>query len=202
LPVWGVRLGPGIAVDPERQIRIALSWITDDGYGEHPIVAGFAGRRVTYWFAPRWLEPVPGEGVTATALVTTTPGGFGETSVASLRRAPPALDAADRAGPVAVAVAAERAAQGARVVVFGSARTFSSEVVDRGLGASDMLLASSVAWLTGRQKLVGVGAKTPEQVRLALGAGQARRLFVLCVVAWPALWGVAGFLWWRRRRAS
>jgi ABC-2 type transport system permease protein len=200
LPAWGVRLGPGVVVDPERQIRIALSWITDDGYGDHPIVAGFDGRRVSYWFAPRWIAPADAPGVKSVALVSSTPNGFAETSLGGLRTGPPRQDGKDEAGPVAVAVAAEKPDARARLVVFGSARTFSSEVVDRGLGSSDLLFASSIAWLTDRTKLVGVGAKTPEQIRLSLGAGQARRLFFVCVAGWPLLWAAAGLVVWRRRR--
>ncbi len=224
---WGVRLGPAIVLDPEREPGIPFSWTTLDGYGAHPISASFQGRRATYWFAPRWIASVDAPGVTAVALVSSSEGGWGETDVASLRARGAAIGDADAPGPVSVAVAAEKMPSGVapapapaaraplpaasappatpatRLVVFGSARTFTSEVIDRHLGTSDLLFASSVAWLTGRGKLVGVGAKNPEQFRLSITRAQTRRLFVLCVVGLPLLAGLVGLVFlWRRRRAA
>jgi len=201
---WGVRLGPAVVVDPEHEPGIPLSWTTISGYGAHPISASFLGRRATYWFAPRWVEPVAGKDVSASALVMSSDAGWGETDVGSLRggRAA-AAGASDVPGPLSVAVAADKPAVGARVVVFGSARTFTSEVIDRHLGASDLLFSSAIAWLTGRTKLIGVGAKNPEQFRLSITRAQTRRLFVVCVGVLPLLAGLTGLAFlWRRRRAS
>jgi hypothetical protein len=197
LVAHGARLAGAIAVDPERSPGIPLSFGTLWGYADHPVTAGFAGRRATYWFAPRVVEPV-GAGV---ALVRTSEGGWGESDLAGLRGERASRDDADAPGPVSVAVAAEDGKTGARLVVLGSARTLTSEVIDRRLGSSDLLVASAVAWLAGRDKLAGVAAKTPEQLRLALDAGQSRRLLVFCVGVLPGLAALGGVLaLWRRRR--
>jgi ABC-2 type transport system permease protein len=204
LPAWGVKLGGAIVLDPEHEPGIALSWTTLAGYGAHPISASFLGRRATYWFAPRWIQAVDARDVTTTALVSSSADGWAESDVGALRAGrPAAVGDGDAPGPASVAVAAEKAASGTRLVVFGSARTFASEVIDRHLGASDLLFSSAIAWLTGRHKLVGVGAKNPEQFRLSITRAQTRRLFVICVLVLPLLAGGAGlgFLW-RRRRES
>jgi ABC-2 type transport system permease protein len=195
----GVRLRAGVVVDPGAEIGAPLAWATLNGYAAHPITAAFRGRRVTIWYEPRWLEPLPLPGGRAEALVSCSAAGWAETDLADLVRAPAGPDARDEPGPVAVAVAAERDT-GARVVVLGSARSFASAVVDKG-GADDALVASALAWLTGRIKLVGVGAKSPEQMRIVLDAGQERRLFWVTVLGIPALAAAAGALAaWRRRR--
>ena len=61
----------------------------------------------------------------------------------------------------------------------------------------------TVAWATGRTKLVGVDAKTPEQLRLVLTAAQVARLFWILVLAIPAAAAaVGGAVAWRRRRGA
>jgi ABC-type uncharacterized transport system involved in gliding motility auxiliary subunit len=193
-----VRLRHGIVVDPEHEIGVPLAWQTLDGYGDHPISSAFRGRRATVWYEPRWVDPLAVPGVTSRPIVSSSVGGWAVADVGSLRtgRAPPAPAEKDAHGPVSVAVAAERAEVGERVVALGSARSFSGAA-----GGSGALVASSMAWLTGRTKLVGVGAKTPEQFRVVLTAAQETRLFFLCVVALPALAAGAGATsWWRRRR--
>jgi ABC-type uncharacterized transport system involved in gliding motility auxiliary subunit len=200
---WGVRLGPGVVVDPSQEVQgLPFTWKTLLGYGQHPISSSFLLRRDTFWFAPRWVAPVDVPGVHATALVSSSGDGWVETSVGELRGRGAARDDKDAPGPAPVAVAAEKAENGARLVVFGSARTFTSEVIDRHLGASDLLFASAVAWLSGRSALVGVGAKNPEQFRLSLSKSETRRMFGLCVIGLPALAGLLGLAFlWRRRRA-
>ena len=133
-------------------------------------------------------------------LVSSSAGGWAESDPASLRvRADAAPDAADVRGPVAVAVAAER--RTSRVVVFGSARSFDAAELERSGAANDALLASSIAWLTGRTKLLGIGPKTPEQLRLALTASQEQLLFWMCVILLPLTVGSVGAVAaWRRRR--
>lgn len=192
----GVRLAAAIAVDPAFETGAPLTWATFLGYGEHPIAAAFAGRRATVWVKPRAVEPTEVEGAAVWPLVRTSPAGWGERDL-TIARAPdkPGPDAIP--GPVAIAAAAEDARTGARLVVFGSARSFTGE---QG-GADVALLASSAAWLTGRTKLLGVGPKTPEQLRLVLTAAQEERVFWLCVLGLPlgvALLGGAR-LYWRRR---
>jgi ABC-2 type transport system permease protein len=195
----GVRLAAAVAVDPAFETGAPLAWATFVGYGEHPISAGFAGRRATVWIKPRAIEPLDAKDVTASPLVRTSPAGWGERDL-TLARAPekPGPDAI--LGPVSIAVATEDARTGARVVVFGSARSFTGE---QG-GADTALLASAAAWLTGRIKLLGVGPKTPEQLRLVLTAAQEERVFWLCVLGLPIAVALLGGLrlYLRRRRSA
>src|SRR5262249_16276541 len=144
----------------------------------HPVTAAFRGRRVTIWYEPRWLEPLPLPDVRVEPLVTSSASGWAETQLDGLVRAPAAPDAHDAPRPVAGAVAAprdppggpdkeagfagaDRSRPGGRLVVLGSARSFASAVVEKGGGGNDALVASALSWLTGRVQLVGVGPKSP-----------------------------------------
>jgi hypothetical protein len=189
----GVRLPPAIVVDPSFETGAPLTWATLHGYGEHPISTPFVGRRATVWVKPRAVEPFEVEGMSAVSLVRSSAAGWGERDL-SLDRAPEAAGPDHLPGPVSIAVASEDLKTGGRVVVFGSARSF--------VGGDTALLASTAAWLTGRTKLLGVGAKTPEQLRLVLTAAQEERVFWLCVLGLPAAAALVGALRFLRRRRA
>jgi ABC-type uncharacterized transport system involved in gliding motility auxiliary subunit len=202
LEKMGVRLRPGIVVDPQHEIGIPLAWATARGYGSHPISAAFQGRRPTEWLEPRWIDVLDAHDTHAEPIVSSSADGWAETDVADLVHGlPPTQAKNEPAGPVPVAVAATRG--DARAVVFGSARSFASATLDRRSAANDALARSAIAWLTGRMKLVGVGAKTPEQLRVVLTVAQERRLFFVCVAGIPLAAALLAGLWhWHRRRRS
>lgn len=205
LAARGARPGPALVLDPRQEFGPPGPWRALGGYGSHPISAPFQLRRLTIWIGPRWIEPLEVAGWRVAPLLSSSEDGWGETDLAALRVGlPRAPDAKDVRGPVPIAVAAEAEAEagGGRLVVVGSARSFATEVLDLGISANDAFATSAVAWLTGRTKLIGVGAKTPEQFRLVLTASQKERLYYLCVVGLPLLVGLGGALaLWRRRRS-
>jgi LPXTG-motif cell wall-anchored protein len=60
-------------------------------------------------------------------------------------------------------------------------------------------LSNALNWLAEREALVAISPKTPESVRLSLGAGEIGRIFWIVVLGLPAL--VIGFgIWVHRRR--
>jgi hypothetical protein len=203
LAEYGISLPPAIVVDPQGALDLPLTWATATGYGEHPITRAFLGRRLTVWQHPRAvLYADAGAGRRGAMLVRGSPTAWGETDLAGLFGGRDvAADPTDLVGAAAIAVAVSDERSGARLVVLGSATSPSSELVDRGLGASDALAASSVAWLAGRGASLAIGAKTPEHLRLVMTPSARRGVFALCVVALPLLAaGLGGLLWWRRRR--
>ncbi len=219
LGAYGVGLSQAVVIDPENPVDGATSWLTNTGYGEHLIVASFAPRRFTYWLTPRalFVDVVEGHARRAEVLVRSSERGYVSVDLAALVRgevAPPEAGrggvsagalgergtAADQRGAFAVAVAAIDEDSGARVVVFGSALSFSSALAERG-GANTLLAAASVSWLAGQHRRVDVGSKTPERIRLIMSERQRLQVFVLCVLVMPGGLGlIGGLLWWRRRR--
>jgi hypothetical protein len=195
---FGIGVPRAVAIDRDPAGAVGVDGFrVVDAYGEHPITASFRGRRVTVWQRPRALLVGGGDdGARATALVSTSPRGWGETE----RPVPMTTEADgdDLPGPIAVAAAAERA--DARVVVFGSEHGLYADLATQGLGGNQTLALASIAWLAGRTAHVEVGDKTPEQLRLVMTSAQRTTTFVVCVLVIPFGFAFAGGLLWRRRR--
>jgi hypothetical protein len=161
-----------------------------DGYTDHTINRGFARARATLWFPPRVVEV----GAGATPLVTATAASYGERDLDH----PPQHDADDLPGPSVLAAASLRG----RIVVVGSAESLSTVMLAGGASALDLWADQAVRWLAGMSEPATVGAKTPDQVRLIMTAGQRTAAIAACVAGIPLAWIVLGgaWVWWRRRR--
>lgn len=192
---YGIGLPQAIASDPGAAVdRLPGGFRVDhDGADRYGITAGFAGRRFSVWQLPRVIS-LTGEG--AEALAATTAAGWGETDLTTVGATTEA-DARDLPGGVVIAAAS--AVDRGRVVVFGSARALSSELE---VGAAVELAARAIAWMTGRLSSVSVGEGVPERIDLVMTRDERTRVFVVCVVVIPLLFGGAGGLAWRRRRRA
>lgn len=198
----GIFVERAIVIDPIGDTGLSATWITNEGYGQHPISGSFGRRqRVTIWERARPVVYRHAEERTGITLVTSSVAAWGETDLSVVDAADAAAGEGDVLGPVPVAVAVESNQTGERIVAFGSARSLSSALVDKG-SAADELVAAAVSWLVGRTESLGIGDKTPEVVRLVMSDGQLAATFGLCVVLIPlGFAGIGGTLWWRRRRA-
>jgi len=206
---FGVTLGDALVVDPSRasDVEGPSVWAAGAGnYLPHPITARLGGR-LTFW--PRTREVGPASavaaGLTVTPLVRTTPEGWGETDLATIRgESDLALDRArDRAGPVPVAVAVERSGpHPTRLVFLGSGRLVMNYRLS-GLTLRDYdadFVASAIAWLLGRDAQAGVAPKPAGRTAPAPTAAAVSWAFRLFVLALPVLALVAGAIVWQRRR--
>jgi ABC-2 type transport system permease protein len=191
----GLALPLAIALDPSLTLReLPGLLVIASGYAAHPINAGFADRRRTLWFQPRVVGVTRG----AQPLVSTTANGWGETDLVDK----PTKDDADLAGPVAIAAVAAHH----RVVALGSAESFTNATLAGGASAGDLWIEHAVRWLANRPTpSVDVAARTPDQVRLVMTAGERRAVIALSVAGIPLAWLVLGgaiVLWRRRRRTA
>ncbi len=204
----GVRLGDDLVVDPGRasDVEGPSVWAAGpDNYGRHPITARMDGR-LTFWPRTRSVtraEP-PAPGWTITPLVRTSPDGWGETDLATIRgEADLSFDAGrDRKGPIGVAAAIDGTGPGQpRLVVVGTGRLVMN-VRLAGVTVRDYdldFVLSSVAWLSGREAQVGIGPKDAARMGLAPTAAQIAWAFRLFVLGLP-LAAVAVGVWVARRR--
>ncbi|MEO8842608.1 MAG: DUF4350 domain-containing protein [Kofleriaceae bacterium] len=194
LAAEGLALPLAIAIDPSLALReLPGSLMIATGYAAHPINAGFADRRRTLWFQPRVVGITRG----ARPLVSTTPNGWGETDLEDR----PAKGDTDLAGPVALAAVAAHH----RVVAIGSAESFTNAALAGGASAGDLWIEHVVRWLANRSaSSIDVAARTPDQVRLVMTAGERRAAIALSVAGIPLAWLVLGgaVVLWRRRRRS
>ncbi len=53
LAPYGIQMPQAVVVDPAAAVAGPTQWLTATGYGDHPIVSSFAGRRFTLWLTPR-----------------------------------------------------------------------------------------------------------------------------------------------------
>jgi hypothetical protein len=189
----GLGLPPAIAVDPSlgvREVQNALYVV--DGYADHPINTGFAKTRPTLWVQPRAVVALG----SARPLIAATSASWGERNLID----PPAKDADDLAGPVALAAIGGSQ----RTIVIGSAESLTSSVFSGGASAADLWLTRAVRYLSGApEPIVAVANRAPQQVRLLMTAAQRRAVIALCVGGIPLAWAILGgaVVWWRRRRA-
>lgn len=184
----GVGVPRAWVLDPAAAVDLPLAFRVVDGYGDHPIVAGFAGRRVTIWQRAR---PVVVAGPDARALVTASPSAYGASDPAGAARV--AIDP-----PIAIAAAIEQG--GTRVVVLGGAEAIGVDPAVRGQG-TDLLAARALAWLVGRTPDISIPPKAGDRVRLVLDAGERRALAAFVIAGIPLLAvGLLVFLARRRPR--
>lgn len=178
----GVDIGAGWVVDDDATVPVPLGFRVVDGYGDHPITAGFAGRRATVWQASRALAV---RGADATVLVATGPRGH-------------AVDGTGATARLPLAVAIERGP--ARLVVLASAESIAADAAGRGTGG-ELLATRAILWLAGRVQPPAAGAdQAGDRVRLVMTAGERRAITAVVVVAWPALIvGLIALLGRRRR---
>jgi hypothetical protein len=205
----GVRLADNLVVDPARasDVEGPSVWAAGaDNYGRHPITDRMGGR-LTFWPRTREaarLEPLVA-GWVVTPLVRSSPEGWGETDLATIRgEADLTFDAGrDQKGPVTVAVAVQASGNPQRrAVILGTGRLVMNVRLS-GVTLRDYdqdFVLSALAWLSGREARAGVGPKNASRIALAPTAGQVTWAFRLFVIALPLLILLAGAWVWRRRR--
>ncbi len=221
LAQYGVKVGDDIVIDPANPLPFfGADTIFVGSYGDHPATRSLREARVPCVLS---LSRSVGKGTVpagfeATELLKTSDKGWGETDFAHLDAV--AKDAKDLAGPVSLAVAVEptekaedkqspagaekketptaTAAAKMRLVVFGDSDFASNAQLANAGNAT--LLADTMNWLVERKQALGIGAKTPAQIRLNLTGGQLSLIFWTILVILPAGAVAAGVSVYLRRR--
>ena len=203
LASYGLRLNTDIVIDPEKAIpQVGPETVIADKYGSHPIVRSLTSESLPVVFPlARSVAKTdkPPAGFVQTPLVETTAAGWGETSLTKLEEVK--KDAADNAGPVAIGMAvapSDEKKPGARLVVFGNSRFIANGALAQAGNAN--LFLSSVAWLAGQDRLVGIAPKTPEQASLSMTRSQVNRIGIAAILGMPLFAVLLGVWVWYRRR--
>ncbi len=225
LDAYGVRVGANIVVDPGATVPLyGAETLFAGATGTHPIVRSLEQAKVgvIVALARSVAAGRAPAGSSAQVLLETTAEGWGETDLVNLGAV--ARDARDLSGPVPLAVAVgaegqqlppdeleeEELAQAAappaaseapawRLVVIGDSDFASNSLLP--LSGNPTLLANAFNWLLDRQKLLGIGPKKPDQVRMTLTSGQLSGITWLVLAGLPALAIAAGVaVYYRRRR--
>ncbi|MEM6991121.1 MAG: Gldg family protein [Myxococcota bacterium] len=202
---YGVGFGERVVLDPHGMPggTPLLSFTLVDGWGDHVAVRSLIGRPVSF-VTVRELEirALP-EAEPPTVLMQTSEQGWAESDIAAIRTGGElSIDpAADRAGAIPLAVAAERG--GSRLVVIASDQ-FALNALLRSDIAYDHgrdLILNVVGWLSDRDVLLGIRPRAREHVKLVLRPEQLSRMTLMCVFGLPTFGALLG-IWvvWRRRR--
>lgn len=198
----GLAFADAIVVDLAERLSLPLAFRVATSYGEHPAVRGFADFRPTVWQRVRPVIVRPVAGVAYAPIVSSSLRSFATRDLANAA----AIDAPtdpDLLGPLRLVV--EARGRGGAIVAAGSAESLASAAPRAGQGAADVLLASLLAHLAGRERPdLALPDQAPAQVRLVMTDAERTTVIVLCVGVLPlgfAALGVAAALWRRRRRA-
>ena len=207
---WGVNLGLDIVVDPDRQLPfVSAANLLVTTYTQHPIVEKMKTLVTLFPLARsvRPTEPVP-QGLTVTSLALTSDTGWGETQTSTK---PFKFDQGkDAKGPVSLAAASERlptastllqagmAPARTRLVVIGDSDFVRNEQLPN-VGNKDFLLGS-IFWLTEQERLIGIGPKPIESIRLSLTGSQLTGVFWFSLLGFPMAFGALGTIMWFLRR--
>ena len=216
---WGIVLGNDVVVDPSRQLPfVSAANLLVTSYTQHPIVEKMQTLVTLFPLvrSVRPAQPLP-EGIIVTPLALTSEAGWGETqtSVQTFQFD----EGQDLKGPVSIAVAAERqpateaghpatggvadgspeaAGRGARLVVIGDSDFIANSQLNNA-GNRDFLLGATY-WLIGEERLIGIGPKPVESIRLHLTGPQLNKLMWFSFLAMPLVCGMMGVgMWWVRR---
>lgn len=224
LDAYGVQVGANIVLDPGATVPLySPETLFAGASGGHPIVRSLEQARigVIVALARSVAAGRAPEGTAAQVLLETTAEGWGETDLVNLRAI--ARDGRDVAGPVPIAVAVSASSPEAaamageepaepsaapppageapawRLVVVGDSDFATNNLLE--LSGNPTMLANAFNWLLDRQKLLGIGPKKPDQVRMTLSPGQLSGITWLVLAGLPALAIAAGVaVYFRRRR--
>ena len=229
LDAYGVQVGSNIVVDPGATVPLyGAETLFAGASGGHPIVRSLEQAKVgvIVALARSVAAGRAPDGTAAQVLLETTAEGWGESDLANLRAV--AKDSKDLAGPVPLAVAVSAQVKDAapadsedeemtppapkpaadsaganapawRLVVIGDSDFATNSLLS--LSGNPTMLANTFNWLLDRQKLLGIGPKKPEQVRMTLTPGQLSGITWLVLAGLPALAIAAGVaVYYRRRR--
>jgi ABC-type uncharacterized transport system involved in gliding motility auxiliary subunit len=197
---WGLELRQDLIVDLSSSMPLAAIAAS---YGTHPVTDKLKSL-ATYFPTSRSLAVAPSaDGTTRTELVLTGSNSWGETNLEGMNQETSIEfnDGADTPGPLVVGATAEDSAKASRLVVIGDS-DFGSNADFYGLGNGD-LLVNSIDWAAGQEALLSLTPKETTQRFVTPPSRQVLALvFVLGVIAIPALFLILGLATWWARRAK
>lgn len=209
LTEWGIQSPPSSVVEPDPGYREAGGVLLLRNFGEHPITESLIQNQTFVVSGPaRPVLPTPPRPPDArlqiTPLLATSSKSWLERStlLPSEARFDPEFDTA---GPVPVAVAAERRASsqlgievpGGRVAVFGSPDLFANQRVSSIGNVS--LFFNTLNWMLDRDRMLAIPPQPIEEYQLSLSESDHLHLLLYFLLV-PGLTALTGFLvYWIRQ---
>ncbi len=215
LEKWGIKVDTRLAIDGSgsgRLVGLGPTVPIVREYGQHPITQDFGNGISIYPYASP-VESRTLDGITESPLIWTNDQTWAESDLKS-----PELQlnpGVDRQGPLSLGVAVARTGKTAensdnkpsptpekpeaRLVVFGNSQFATNGWFGQQLNGDVFL--NSVSWLShSDQETLSIRPKLPTSRRLAITLTLGQTLSWLGLVVLPLFgFGMAVFLWWKRR---
>lgn len=220
----GIDVGRDVVLDPESPLPFfGAESLFVNSYGETPPTRSLSDENLPVLMTlARSVGAQAAGGGGVTEALFTSAAGWGETDTAALFAGDADPGGDDTPGPVSLGVTvsggggeeveevdgetapaaepAEVGGAGLRMMVTGDSDWAASRLLQGNLG-NQVLLGDAMNWLVERETLLGIPAKEPEQVRLALSSDEMAWIWLLVLLVLPsAAIVLGGVLFWRRRR--
>jgi len=209
---WSVVLGDDFVVDASgigSLFGVSYAMPIISTYGNHPITKDL--RVMSFYPLARSvsLSKQSKAGIQGTELAKTSPQSWAERDLTPLKAKakPPRFDPkTDKKGPISLAVAVSGeprttspAGKKTRLVVFGDSDFADNQFFKQ--QANGDLFLNCINWLTEEEELISIRPKSPEFNPLQLTKNQAKTIFWLALIIYPAVVLITGVsIWWRRKR--
>lgn len=183
-------------------------------YPPHALIGEFNMATFFPWVRSLSVEEKRQANLAVTEVVASGDTAWAETDMVRLQTGEAERDAADKAGPVPIAITVESvkgaedqvpadapAGEGFRMVVFGDS-DFAANANINLVGNGDLFL-QAMAWLADQGELIAIKARTSPARPAYLSTTASRLVFWLPVIVVPGIFLIAGLVvvFFRRRRA-
>ncbi|MDP0500310.1 MAG: GldG family protein [Verrucomicrobiota bacterium JB022] len=205
---WGIRMDDMMVLEDSSDFLVDSGSYLIRQFAEHPITQFHINNEVYVVGglsrpARASGQPMGDERLTVTNIMGSSATSWGERAY---RTGPARYDAGvDLAGPVPLAVAAERRTSsqlqinipGGRVVAFGCGELFANQRMSA--PGNQALLLQSINWLLNRDQFLAIPPRPVDSYRLTASRGELQELSLYFLLV-PGAVGLAGFiLYWLRR---
>jgi ABC-type uncharacterized transport system involved in gliding motility auxiliary subunit len=182
---YGVILGQDVVIDKLSRLFGADYLIpVVTSYGDHPVTRNYNVASFLPFTQSVTVKDPP-QAYHLTELAFTSQGSWAERDWEQIKKGQVSFSEGDLAGPVCLAVAAEKQNSDMRLVIFGD-----SDFADNAhfyLSGNKDLVLNTVAWLSGEEKLVTIRPKAREASPLLLSESAQKWIFAVPVFALPLL---------------
>lgn len=206
----GIRIDPTLVVelDTKRLLTRSAAEFVVTEFGDHEGTRPLQHIGRVFMSLARSVTPIAQDG-TAEILLRASEKSFGKTDVAELKLdTEPKASAADIAGPVSLAVAAQLKpasdkgpkARGGRVVVLGDSDFLQSALLEAPELSNLQFTSGLVGWLAERPALIEIPAKKIKSGNIVFSQEDLWALFFRVAVLLPAAALILGIAVWLNRR--
>lgn len=197
LDEWGLRLRTDYIVETELGLanqQIPVRFLALD-FGTSPITQQDLQELGIYFDIARSIDVQNAIGVTYVDLVRTSTGSWGESNLVDF----PQLSPEDAQGPVTVAVSAENAATGGRLVLVGDVDFINND--SSTAVANTLFFSNAMNWLAGDEAALELTPRETVNRSVTLLENQLGLVQALSCLTGPVLVALIGlYVWFSRRR--